>query len=663
MARYRCGTGMYDITGPAAESGMMGYSMVHQKTAGIHMRLRCRAFIIGDSDRRIVFVTADLCMIFQGVTLAVLRRLRERYGDIYTAQNVCLSATHTHAGPGGYSHHALYNLAPLGYDEQHFNAIVDGIVTAIEEAHRRYENCPRCRIRIVEGEVRDCGFNRSPLPYAENPAEERARYSETDPETGEAHEIRTNSTMTLLRFEADDGRPVAMLNWYAVHPTNLGNTNRLISPDNKGYAAYLFEKDMGTRYDVDDDDTFIAGFAQSECGDVSPNHWGYPDGVNDFWRMKVIGKRQYDAARDLFDRAGEKNTRHSAEELEGAIDYRQRYLDMSNIMIEQRWIQNHNPGHGGTVTTCPAAIGLSKLSGSFEDGRGFEAIPEGANYGGVSLPDVIVDRELQKCHAEKSILLVTGKINPVPWTPQILPIQLIRIGQLGIIALPAECSTMAARRLKDAVCRELPGLRHIVLTCYANAYAGYVTTREEYRLQHYEGASVHFGPFTLNAYQQEFSRLASAMHAHAPVTRALQPPDLRDAQKIRQLPVLLDRVPWFKRWGQMDNRIKQRYLRGETVEAVFWGAHPKNDYMTQKSFLYVERRNGNGWEAVAYDWDPETVFKWERHGIASSKITVRWTIPLDTPGGNYRIRHVGYRKGFRERYRRYTGKTSEFSVA
>jgi hypothetical protein len=30
------GSGVYDITGPAAELGMMGYAMVDQKTSGIH---------------------------------------------------------------------------------------------------------------------------------------------------------------------------------------------------------------------------------------------------------------------------------------------------------------------------------------------------------------------------------------------------------------------------------------------------------------------------------------------------------------------------------------------------------------------------------------------------------------------------------------------------
>ncbi len=43
-------------------------------------------------------------------------------------------------------------------------------------------------------------------------------------------------------FEADSGEPMGMINWFAVHPTSMNNTNRLISGDNKGYASQLFEK-------------------------------------------------------------------------------------------------------------------------------------------------------------------------------------------------------------------------------------------------------------------------------------------------------------------------------------------------------------------------------------------------------------------------------------
>lgn len=50
--------------------------------------------------------------------------------------------------------------------------------------------------------------------------------------------------MTQLQFIAADGRPLGVINWFAVHPTSMNNTNRLVSSDNVGYAAVLFEKRM-----------------------------------------------------------------------------------------------------------------------------------------------------------------------------------------------------------------------------------------------------------------------------------------------------------------------------------------------------------------------------------------------------------------------------------
>ena len=49
-ADYLIGAGIYDITGPPAEIVMMGYAVPTQKTSGIHLRLRSRAFIVGDAE-------------------------------------------------------------------------------------------------------------------------------------------------------------------------------------------------------------------------------------------------------------------------------------------------------------------------------------------------------------------------------------------------------------------------------------------------------------------------------------------------------------------------------------------------------------------------------------------------------------------------------------
>ncbi len=113
-------------------STKQGYAMVDQVAAGIATRLYARAFIIAsaaDPSSAIVFVNMDACMATQGVTQAVLTRLAATYGpNTYTAENVALSGTHTHSGPGGYHTYVLYQITSLGFVRESFDALVDGVV-------------------------------------------------------------------------------------------------------------------------------------------------------------------------------------------------------------------------------------------------------------------------------------------------------------------------------------------------------------------------------------------------------------------------------------------------------------------------------------------------------------------------------------------------------
>ena len=106
---FNVGVGIDDITGPAAEQGMMGYAMIKQQTAGLHSRLWARAFVIESpcNGKRLVLVSADLGQLFQGIKLEVVKELKKRFGERYRAENVILSATHQHSGPGGYSTYTL----------------------------------------------------------------------------------------------------------------------------------------------------------------------------------------------------------------------------------------------------------------------------------------------------------------------------------------------------------------------------------------------------------------------------------------------------------------------------------------------------------------------------------------------------------------------------
>jgi neutral ceramidase len=97
MAFY-VGRGISDITGEAADCGMLGYGMADQQTAGIHLRQRSRAFIFAESFEapRILLVVNEIPLLLESIHQSVLAELQALYGDRYGLENTMLTATHTH---------------------------------------------------------------------------------------------------------------------------------------------------------------------------------------------------------------------------------------------------------------------------------------------------------------------------------------------------------------------------------------------------------------------------------------------------------------------------------------------------------------------------------------------------------------------------------------
>ena len=153
----------------------------------------------------------------------------------------------------------------------------------------------------------------------------------------------------------------------------------------------------------------------------------------------------------------------------------------------------------------------------------------------------------------------------------------------------AEFTTMAGRRTRTALGKEL-GVdpRYVVIAGYANDYANYVTTREEYESQQYEGASTLFGPWTEAGYRQEFVRLASAMKAHQPVESKVVPVDMRT--RIKNSVTLEgpdERWPAGVKPGDIVTDAKERYAAGDSVTVIFWTGCPVNDYRRADRFMAV----------------------------------------------------------------------------
>ena len=558
------GVGIHDITGPAGGGGMMGYQKSEQTAAGIRDRQWARAFIAAgrnSGDKRVIFVVADTGQIFHSVTQGVHDMLQgdDVLREYYSYENMVISATHTHGAASGSSHYPAYNLGVGGYQWQTYDALVHGIFTAIKKAHY---NLKPGRILMNSGNLMNANENRTADAFQKNDELSSSSlgnpFGSDDRDTG----------MLCLRFEQEDrngGRTeVGMLNWFPVHGTSFGNMNQLLTGDNKGYASYLFERDKGLvppgKPHPGGLSKFVAGFANSNAGDLRPNLFNFDPnwpatGVNDLYRAKTIGARQYVAAKQLYEGSVGVQSPGSGlpAYLDGIVDYKHMYVAMSNVMVNpiQCYPFNHLPntrfsavGNSTQYRTFPGATGKMMLWGNPLEGPGNGlAIILGNLWPGLSLVTGDYLHSLNTWHAPKDVYLSTGtsfglpspfgvdlsKLASYSWMPQILPVSILRIGNLAIIAVPAELTTMAGLRLRKSVEEMLGSGYRTVIAGYANDYSSYVTTYEEYNYlrppdplglsgivtfvdhQTYEAGSTQFGPYTLMAYQTVCSELARCL--------------------------------------------------------------------------------------------------------------------------------------------------------
>jgi neutral ceramidase len=640
---YLVGRGIADVTGEIAEVGMMGYGRVDQQAQGLHTRLRARAFVVAEEDGgpRVALVVVEVGMIFESVHQAVLKQLGERYGDLYTHRNVLLSATHTHSGPGGHSHHVLYNLTTLGFHRKTFDALTAGIVEAVRRAH---EDMAPSTLTLSHGELRQASVNRSRAAFDLNPADITGHFPDgIDPRT------------TLLRVERD-GRAVGAVNWFATHCTSMSGDNRLISADNKGYAAYHWEREVEQGdYLAEGGPGFVAAFAQTNAGDMSPNlDLEPPTTPEDFAATRTLGMRQYDAAAALLDDPGTV--------LGGGVDSRLVYVDLSDVEVSAEYT-----GDGRPHRTAEPAVGASMAAGSTEDGPAFPGFEEGENPFWDAVSDTVlyqISPELRAAHAPKDVVVPIGAMNRLlPWVQEQVPVQLVRIGRLYLIGIPGEVTVGAGLRLRRTVAAITGAdLADVIVAGYANSYFHYLTTPEEYDAQHYEGGSTLFGRWQLPALQQVCAGLARALRDGEDLPLGPVPQDLSGSAISIQPPVILDVAQLGHSFGDVLTEPADACAPGDQVRAVFAGAHPGNDLHRGSTYLRVERKDGGNWVTVADDGDWSTTLRWERDGIAASRVTVTWDVPEGVAPGTYRIHYDGDARRLLGEVRAFSGTTRTFVV-
>lgn len=661
-SNYLLGVAKADITGPAAETGMFGYA-AQQVVTGLNDRLYSRAFIIADADQpnqqRIAYVSADMGAMFTSVKLTVIKRLQAKFGDLYNDENVMLTATHTHVGNGGYSHQKLYQIASkddtsAGYSAQTFNAVVDGIVRSIEQAHHALTPG---KLTLAQGKLTGATRNRSLSAYQTNP--DALNYDSS-----------VNEVMTQLRLDSAEGTPMGLINWFAIHPTSFSKHFTYLSADNKGYAQLVLE----ARLNPHSNPNFVAAFANADEGDVvavggnADSAPGYTGSENEWQNVVRDGSLQLNKALELWDQG---------KPVSGPIDTRARWINLAGYEVAPEFTQGAGPQK---LCHLPAR-GYSFAAGAENGPSNIPGIYEGMTRDSLKVTDRVNKKDTSilgtatrgvfgilssvsqdECQAEKPVLLPTGYWG---WVNNEQPVQLMRIGSLALIAIPGEPTTMVGRQLRQTVAKELAaaGVDTVVVAGLANNYSGYITTRAEYAQQHYEGASTEFGPYQANAYLQEYAHLAQAMRNGEAVISEVLPTD-RSNQSFAQRPgVAYDDKPPNQHWGQVLQQPNPSYHTGDKVQVVFRGAHPKNNLRTEDSFLIVQRLQQGQWIDYKKDKDFDTTYGWEREQIAYSRITIDWRIGPDTPSGTYRIVHQGdWKNGWDGAITPYSGASHPFEV-
>lgn len=667
----RFGTGVYDITGPAAEVVMMGYANGEQVSAGISQRLYARAYVFANPDgRRVVFVSAELGQLFGSIKQGVVHMLADNgYGSLYNNDNVQLSATHTHAGPGGYSHHAIFNFTTKGYIEENYKVIVTGIYNAIVMAHN---NLADGTIRLGSEDLNTASINRSIVAFNKNP--EVAGRSSINPASYPA----INPEVIQLSLYRAAG-PAGAISWFSVHNTSLTRNNLLISSDHKGYAAYLFEKMKGSIQPFVNSGQFIAAFPNGDEGDQSPNiNPGFigPGGKDEFLSMRIIGEREFNVAYSIFNKPNNKPVL-------GEIDFRHTFVKMPGYVVSSK-----NVNGAGERTLCDGAYGFSFAAGAEDGPSGAPFFKEGMTFRQKSLAEwtglsnsfylTFIPTQLKKdintpigyrddaCQQPKPVLIPSTKLK---LSGDTLPFQILRLGNVAIIGVPGEMTVQAGRRLRKQTLDILSplGVNKVILTGLANDYSGYITTPEEYDTQQYEGASTLFGRLTLDAYIQIFSKLATDMVSGKPSVAGPTPPDLSGNQLTLQTGVVYDDKPVFEAFGQALKQPPVSVKQGGVVDVTFRAGHPKNNLLTGSSYYLIERQEPNGkWTKKVWDSVPDGRFEWRRDKsalcLACSFADVHWNVPEDAEPGSYRISIKGGWKNTAGIVTDYQGYTNTFVV-
>ena len=239
-ATLRAGVGKVDIT-PATHEIMWGFEDRLTPAASTLDPLYARVLVLEAGDKRLGIVTLDLGRSFGPASVERLKVSARRTSGISC---LLLAASHTHSAP------VIRDENPNGPPEWERIAL-DKIERAIEQATKQLVDA-----RIGSGAgMTDIGHNRLRVN-----ADDTVTWFERNPDRQPTKPV--DQTVTVIRVDAANGTPIAVLVHYACHPVVLGSDNQQYSADFPAIMNRVVETEVRGKP--------MSFFIQGAPGDINP---------------------------------------------------------------------------------------------------------------------------------------------------------------------------------------------------------------------------------------------------------------------------------------------------------------------------------------------------------------------------------------------------------
>ncbi len=251
---FQTGVGRVTITPPLDMPHASWGAQVHVFPDGVEADLWATALVVTDGTTMAAFVDLDLVIISRAESDAIRAAVGQALG-IPSAQVRC-SVTHNHAGP-----------PPSAWD---WTGGADALRGYYDDLSARASDAARIALRNLRPARVAAGSG------ASNVAVNRR---ETAPDgrmvAGTNPEGLIDPHVFVVRIDSTDGSPLAAIVGYTMHPTTMGPTNRLISPDWPGHLKRTVESLTGA----------TCLFAQGATGNIGPGPDGFTDDVRVIRRL------------------------------------------------------------------------------------------------------------------------------------------------------------------------------------------------------------------------------------------------------------------------------------------------------------------------------------------------------------------------------------------